>query len=634
MYSQATPGVYGRSSYGHPFPPPPVNSYHGYYQQQYPQQPPPHYPPQPPVYTVDPNTFRRDYMGSLSELTFNSRPIIQNLSNIAADNHRYADIVVSCIDDHIRRLPFPRSICSTRFPKNVFDPYARRFSSVVTNLFLDTYRQVDPQTRTKMEEMLLTWRNGSPTRSQLFGSVNQIAIERGVWGDGSESSITQGQVLSELQFAIDAKKRALQVNPYDTDAQRKTEVLHQLRKCILEAGVSQSELRQILNQLRELVKAPSIPQAAPAPPPSAWRAPAYSPPPPPPQPTLVPPFPPNATSFPINSFPNPSQPAAAPPPQASTSATVDAARLSSIISSLVSAGVVSKTGNATPPTAREPVAAPASPVANVAEDAAWKDYRNAILAQQSKLSSVEILRIEPAIKTLLYTRLPSQCKQCGLRFSDSPRGKRQHQEHLDTHFKRNRKAAQSTGRGHSRHSFQVTEDWIRDVDGTVDDEGKGPDTSIPSNEKNNIQSDAELRSSFVVVPPGDEAKPISCPICKERIKTEFSEEDEEWVWRNAILKDDKIYHATCHAEALSSTNTLAARLRSDLISSSRGGTPEVNGSSRSTPPPSALRKSLSPPRSPDSKVGTKRKVEDMDSELTGNRTGTPPSKKVAMSGSS
>ena len=97
-----------------------------------------------------------------------------------------------------------------------------------------------------MEEMLLTWRNGSPTRTQLFGSVNQIAIERGVWGDGSESSvsslkpkkrrlrysspvqITQGQVLSELQFAIDAKKRALQVNPYDTDAQRKTEVLHQV----------------------------------------------------------------------------------------------------------------------------------------------------------------------------------------------------------------------------------------------------------------------------------------------------------------------------------------------------------------------------------------------------------------------
>lgn len=198
----------------------------------------------------------------------------------------------------------------------------------------------------------------------------------------------------------------------------------------------------------------------------------------------------------------------------------------------------------------------------------------------------------------------------------------------------------------------LSQDWIRDADGSVDSKGKGPETMIPSSEKNDIQSDAELRSSFVVVPPGDEAKPISCPICKERIKTEFSEDDEEWIWRNAVSKDDKvrcfarslhiygtdfhrhqIYHATCHAEALSSTNILAARLRSDLVSSSRGGTPEVNGSARSTPT-SSMRISQSPPRSPDSKVGTKRKVDDVESELTNNGTGTPPTKKLAMSASS
>lgn len=54
------------------------------------------------------------------------------------------------------------------------------------------------------------------------------------------------------------------------------------------------------------------------------------------------------------------------------------------------------------------------------------------------------------------------------------------------------------------------------------------------------QRDAELRAQFVVVPPGDEAKPISCPICKETLKTEFLEDDEEWVWKNAVRKDDKV----------------------------------------------------------------------------------------------
>ena len=49
-----------------------------------------------------------------------------------------------------------------------------------------------------------------------------------------------------------------------------------------------------------------------------------------------------------------------------------------------------------------------------------------------------------------------------------------------------------------------------------------------------------MRTQFVVVPPGDEAKPISCPICKEPLKSEFLEDDEEWVWRNAVKKDDKV----------------------------------------------------------------------------------------------
>ena len=54
------------------------------------------------------------------------------------------------------------------------------------------------------------------------------------------------------------------------------------------------------------------------------------------------------------------------------------------------------------------------------------------------------------------------------------------------------------------------------------------------------QRDAELRAQFVVVPSGDEAKSISCPICKETMKSEFLEDDEEWVWRNAVKRDDRV----------------------------------------------------------------------------------------------
>jgi pre-mRNA cleavage complex 2 protein Pcf11 len=69
--------------------------------------------------------------------------------------------------------------------KNVYDPYARHFAVFVIPLFLETYGQVDENTRSKMEEMLLTWRTGSPTGKELFGVPPQVAIERGVWGDGA-----------------------------------------------------------------------------------------------------------------------------------------------------------------------------------------------------------------------------------------------------------------------------------------------------------------------------------------------------------------------------------------------------------------------------------------------------------------
>lgn len=75
--------------------------------------------------------------------------------------------------------------------------------------------------------------------------------------------------------------------------------------------------------------------------------------------------------------------------------------------------------------------------------------------------------------------------------------------------------------------------------------GKGRANGSYTNSKAAAAADAakreaELRAQYVVVPAGDEAKPISCPICKEQLKSEFLEDDEEWVWRNAVKKDDRV----------------------------------------------------------------------------------------------
>lgn len=160
--------------------------------------------------------------------------------------------------------------------------------------------------------------------------------------------------------------------------------------------------------------------------------------------------------------------------------------------------------------------------------------------------------------------MPSQCKQCGVRFPGDVAGKKKLQDHLDMHFNQNRKLSQAGGRGFSRSwlvgidvrafaracvSSMLTiflQDWLHD--GAVDIKGKGRADGSRINGKalaaeEAAKRDAELRAMFVVVPPGDEAKAIACPICKETLKSEFMEDDEEWVWRNAVKKDERVRRA-------------------------------------------------------------------------------------------
>ncbi|RDB22818.1 Uncharacterized protein C4G9.04c [Hypsizygus marmoreus] len=649
------------------------------YQYQYQQPPPPPPIAPPPIFQLDPVTFRRDYTNRLAELTVNSRPIIQNLSMLAQEYSRYAEIVAQCLEAHIRRVPpwmkLPAFYLLDAISKNVYEPYARHFAVFVIPLFLETYGQVDENTRSKMEEMLLTWRTGSPHGKELFGVPPQVAIERGVWGDGGaghninqafssgSGHITKSQVLSELEFTLGQKERALQSNPYDTTSQNHISVLHQLRK-LVEAGVSQEELQQILAQLRTLVRSTAPPPPPPPPvPPVQWQPqPSY-----PTQPPAQLPF---ATGS-LRPFPqvetsvNPSYPSDAAHgvklesslssmARASTSTPTPAAtgpptNIANLLSTLLKAGVVSANGT---PLGAGATAKEEATKQNLAENddlerEAARAYRQAILSQPIKLTSSDITKKRPQIVEFLYDQLSAQCKQCGIRFADTIIGKKSMEDHLDMHFRQNRKANQNVGRGHSRSWFIGVEDWVHDL--SVDAKGKGrADGPRRLNPKaaaaaEVAKRDAELRALFVVVPPGDEAKTISCPICKETLKSEFLEDDEDWVWKNAVMKDERVYHATCHAEAVVSTNSLAARLRTELATGrSRSATPEAQTTSgsvshtRSTPPPATLRDSMSksPSRSPATEsrlAGTKRKVDQNESTTTGEADGTPPLKKMALS---
>ena len=40
-----------------------------------------------------------------------------------------------------------------------------------------------------------------------------------------------------------------------------------------------------------------------------------------------------------------------------------------------------------------------------------------------------------------------------------------------------------------------------------------------------------------------------CPICQERFENKWLDTAQEWVWLDAVLVNNRAYHASCHAEA-------------------------------------------------------------------------------------
>jgi len=118
-----------------------------------------------------------------------------------------------------------------------------------------------------------------------------------------------------------------------------------------------------------------------------------------------------------------------------------------------------------------------------------------------------------------------------MRFAD---GEAKFQAHMDWHFRRNRKERETEGRGAHRRWLPRAEEWINE-----NVEGSGPstspkktDTSLPT--KLPAERLAALKRKWVRAPSDPVKAKIPCPVCKEQFKSEWNEDEEEWVFMNAI----------------------------------------------------------------------------------------------------